>query len=50
MIFRSLRERVEADKKDNTVKYLVMLLFETALLSSGFILEEPQSHAMRIYR
>merc|ERR1712114_145153 len=44
-IVENLRQRVEADKGDKSVKDLVMLLFETALLSSGFALEEPAVHA-----
>merc|ERR1711973_1002262 len=49
-IIENLRQRVEADKSDKSVKDLVMLLFETALLSSGFALEEPAVHAQRIHR
>merc|ERR1712133_47734 len=49
-IVENLRQRVEADKNDKSVKDLVMLLFETALLSSGFALEEPAVHAQRIHR
>merc|ERR1719397_799554 len=49
-IVENLRQRVEADKGDKSVKDLVMLLFETALLSSGFALEEPAVHAKRIHR
>merc|ERR1712201_37209 len=49
-IVENLRQRAEADKNDKSVKDLVMLLFETALLSSGFALEDPQSHATRIHR
>merc|ERR1711913_197194 len=49
-IVENLRQRAEADKSDKSVKDLVMLLFETALLSSGFALEEPAVHAQRIHR
>jgi len=49
-IMESLRQRVEADKHDMSVKDLVMLLFETSLLSSGFTLEDPFTHASRIHR
>merc|ERR1711976_761417 len=49
-IVESLRQRAEADKNDKSVKDLVLLLFETALLSSGFSLEDPAVHAQRIHR
>merc|ERR1711931_379271 len=49
-IVENLRQRAEADKNDKSVKDLVMLLFETGLLSSGFSLEDPQVHAQRIHR
>merc|ERR1711942_561422 len=49
-IMETLRKKADADKNDKSVKDLVMLLYETALLASGFGLEDPQIHAGRIYR
>jgi molecular chaperone HtpG len=49
-IVENLRVKADADKNDKSVKDLVMLLFETSLLSSGFSLEDPAIHATRIYR
>ncbi len=49
-IVESLRAKADADKNDKSVKDLVLLLFETALLSSGFSLEDPAVHSQRIHR
>uniref|UniRef100_A0A480TUW8 Heat shock protein HSP 90-alpha isoform 2-like n=2 Tax=Bilateria TaxID=33213 RepID=A0A480TUW8_PIG len=49
-IIDTLRQKADADKNDKSVKDLVMLLFESSLLSSGFTLEDPGVFASRIYR
>jgi len=49
-IIQSLYSKVEADENDKAVKDLVMLLFETSLLTSGFSLEDASTHASRIHR
>ena len=49
-IIKSLKAKCDVDKNDKSVRDLVVLLFETSLLSSGFSLENPQTHGERIFR
>uniref|UniRef100_A0A2K5IUZ6 Histidine kinase/HSP90-like ATPase domain-containing protein n=1 Tax=Colobus angolensis palliatus TaxID=336983 RepID=A0A2K5IUZ6_COLAP len=48
-IVETLQQKAEADKNDKAIKDLVVLPLETAVLSSGFSLEDPQTHSNRIY-
>ena len=49
-IIRALNEKASADPNDRSLKDLVFLMYETSLLTSGFSIDEPNTHAERIFR
>merc|ERR1739844_174618 len=49
-IVKALKDKFANDASDSAAKDLVMLLYETALLTSGFSLENPATFSSRIHR
>ncbi|KAL0351744.1 UNVERIFIED_CONTAM: Endoplasmin [Sesamum calycinum] len=48
-IIKELRERVVNDQEDESVKQTAQLVYQTALMESGFLLNDPKDFASRIY-
>ncbi|OMO87432.1 Heat shock protein Hsp90 [Corchorus capsularis] len=48
-IIKELRERVVKDPEDESVKQTAQLIYQTALMESGFNLPDPKDFASRIY-
>merc|ERR1711934_685412 len=49
-IIKSLVSKIDSAEGTRTVKDLIFLLFDTALLTSGFSLDEPVTFSNRIHR
>ncbi|CAO3570436.1 unnamed protein product [Mortierella alpina] len=49
-IIKALKAKVDADKNDKTVKDLTLLMYDVALVVSGFSIEKTDVFASRIYR
>ncbi|KAL6574412.1 heat shock protein 90 [Orobanche hederae] len=48
-IIKELRERVVKDPEDESVKQTAQLMYQTALVESGFLVNDPKDFASRIY-
>lgn len=49
-IVRELRNLVDKDSSNSTIKDIVWLLYDTALLSSGFSIDDPNTFAKRMHK
>lgn len=48
-IIKELRERVAANPQDENIKQTARLIYQTALMESGFVLNDPKDFAEKIY-
>jgi len=48
-IIKELRERLVKDPEDTSLKQTAQLIYQTALMESGFLLPDPQDFASKIY-
>ncbi|EPS69355.1 hypothetical protein M569_05408 [Genlisea aurea] len=48
-IIKELRDRVALNPEDEGVKQTAQLMYQTALMESGFVLNDPKDFASRIY-
>ncbi|GMH03277.1 hypothetical protein Nepgr_005116 [Nepenthes gracilis] len=48
-IIKEFLERVVKDPEDESVKQTAVLMYQTALMESGFMLDDPKDFASRIY-
>ena len=49
-IIKNIKDKIEKDEANKTVKDLIWLMYDSSLLTSGFSLEEPTLYTSRIYR
>ncbi|KAJ8497477.1 hypothetical protein OPV22_008029 [Ensete ventricosum] len=49
-VIKELRDRVAQDSKDESLKHTARLVYQTALMESGFILNDPKEFASSIYK
>jgi molecular chaperone HtpG len=49
-IVKELKNLVEKDSSNSTIKDIVWLLYDTALLSSGFSIDDPNTFAKRMHK
>jgi molecular chaperone HtpG len=49
-VVQHMRKTLAADRNDKSLKELIHLLFDTAMLTSGFTLDDPSSYGGRIFR
>jgi len=50
IIIQNLLDKMKEEVKDNTIKDIVWMLYETSLINSGFSLEEPNRFTKRIHK